>query len=119
MRAAEQFCERHVPLLCLGVPKGVLDSRARHFVAANCGENASDFRGAAEVFAKDQWSEKSANDNPGRFRRFRIEERTFGGTDLRPAGDAVRDKLDEDDGALAGDPKAGFKRRFEAHIELA
>src|SRR6266446_307252 len=119
MRAAEQFCERHVLLLCLSVPKCVLDSRARHFVAANCGESPSDFRGAAEVLAENQRSEKRANDKPGGFRSFGIEKWTFRGSDFRPAGNAVGEKLDEDDGALASDAKAGFKRRLEAHPELA
>src|SRR5713226_7985071 len=119
MRAAEQFCERHVLLLSFGVPKRVLDSRARHFVPANCGENASDFRGAAEVFAENQRSEKPANDEPGSFRGLRVEERAFRGSDFRPARNAIRKKLDEDDGALAGYAKTGFKRRFEAHLELA
>src|SRR5882724_11355421 len=119
MRAAEQFCERHVLLLCLSVPKCVLDSRARHFVAANRGESLSDFRGAAEVLAENQRSKKCANDKPSGFRSFGIEKWTFRGSDFRPAGNAVGEKLDEDDGALASDAKAGFKRRLEAHLELA
>src|SRR6267378_781219 len=119
MRAADQSCEREVLLLRFDVPKRVLDSRARHLMAANCGEDARNFRGATEVFAENQRTQKSANHKPGCFRSLRIEERAFRCSDFSPAGNSVGQELDEDDGAIAGYAKASFKGRFEAHLELA
>jgi len=105
VRAAEQFCERHVLLLCFGVPKGVLDSRARISWPRIAAKIWSDFRGATEVFAENQRGEKSANDKPGGFRSLRIEERTSAVVTSAQPVNAVGEKFDEDDGALASDAK--------------
>jgi hypothetical protein len=88
-------------------------------VAADRSENARNFCGGADVLAENQRGEKSTNDKPGGFVRFGVEEGTFRGGDFASAGEAVGKKFDEDDRTIAGDAKAGFKRRLETHLELA
>jgi len=70
-------------------------------------------------FPKKQGNEKSSNDKPCRVYGLGIEERIFQGSHFGPAGEAVSEDFNENDGAVMGGAKASFKGRLQAHFEFA
>ena len=81
-------------LLRFDVPDRVLDSRFRHFVAADWSQQISDLSRIPNFFSDDEGSDEVLCDVPGGVGGFGIVERIFGGGDLAPAVESVHTDFD-------------------------
>src|SRR5436190_172329 len=119
LRAAKQSGEREIFLLGLDIPESIFDPRAGHLVTPNGRKTTWNFRGGADFLAKNPGNEKSTDDKPCGVPGFGIVERTFRGGHFGPAGEAVSEEFNKNDGAVTGDTKTSFKGGFKTHLEFA
>ena len=114
--AAKHLPERHALLLRVQVPRGHLDRRLRHVVAAHARQRRPHARRMGECAPDDQRRQKLGDDVPDGLGGLAAVVRIGVGDRLAPAIDAVAAQAHEDERAVVGSAEA---RLEEAHERQA